>query len=178
MRAPVDKSSAFLTGWKAKVRSAAFEAPERFGIRLERLEDTASFVDDASTTSPGLMNAAASIPGMISHRRGMYYYWLAYAGVPGDIIELGCWQGRSTTFLAQACKDSGNGIVHVVDTFKGNPGNEAAYQVSDDMAVHWHIDDQLLPYHVPGMLLQPLVENAIHHGFSVICPITALARAS
>lgn len=37
---------------------------------------------------------------------------------------------------------------------------------SDDMAVHWHIDDQLLPYHVPGMLLQPLVENAIHHGFS------------
>ncbi len=37
---------------------------------------------------------------------------------------------------------------------------------SDDMAVHWHIDEQLLPYHVPGMLLQPLVENAIHHGFS------------
>lgn len=133
MRAPVDKSSAFVSGWKAKVRSAVFEGPERFGIRLERLEDTASFVDDASTTSPGLMNAAATIPGMISHRRGMYYYWLAYAGVPGDIIELGCWQGRSTAFLAQACKDSGNGIVHVVDTFRGNPGNEAVYQVSDDL---------------------------------------------
>jgi predicted O-methyltransferase YrrM len=133
MRAPVDKTSAFVTGWRARLRSAAFEGPERVGLRLERLEDTATFVDDTSTTSPELMNAAASVPGMISHRRGMYYYWLAYAAVPGDVIELGCWQGRSTTFLAQACKDTGNGVVHVVDTFRGNPGNEAAYQVAPDL---------------------------------------------
>ncbi|MCB0638759.1 MAG: histidine kinase [Lewinella sp.] len=37
---------------------------------------------------------------------------------------------------------------------------------SDDLTIDWEIDDQLLPYRVPAMLLQPLVENAIHHGFS------------
>lgn len=129
MRAPVDKTSAFLTGWKAKARTLAFEVPEKAGLRLERLEDTATFVDDGSTTSVGLMNRAATVPGMVSYRRGMYYYFLAYAGVPGDIVELGCWQGRSTTFLAQACKDRGDGVVHAVDTFQGNPGNESSYVV-------------------------------------------------
>jgi len=69
---------------------------------------------------------------MVSLRRGMYYYWLAYAGITGDIIELGCWQGRSTTFLARACKDTKNGIVHSVDTFGGNPGNKSAYKVDAD----------------------------------------------
>lgn len=37
---------------------------------------------------------------------------------------------------------------------------------SDDMTVLWDIADGLSHFQVPGMLLQPLVENAIHHGFS------------
>lgn len=129
MRAPVDKHSPFLHGWRSKARTAVLSGAERAGFRLERLEDTETFVPDDATHSPQLMTRAASVPGMVSMRRGMYYYWMAYAGVPGDVIELGCWQGRSTTFLAQACKDTGNGVVHTVDTFGGNPGNEAAYRV-------------------------------------------------
>lgn len=132
MRAPLDTHSPFLSGRRQKIRAAVLGAAQSRGIRLERLEDTATFVDDASTKSPELMAAAHSVPGMVTMRRGMYYYWLAYAGTPGDIIEIGCWQGRSTTFLAQACKDTGNGVVHAVDTFRGNPGNEQAYRVGAD----------------------------------------------
>ncbi len=37
---------------------------------------------------------------------------------------------------------------------------------SDDLDVSWKVDEKLNDVKVPGLLLQPLVENAIHHGFS------------
>lgn len=37
---------------------------------------------------------------------------------------------------------------------------------SEDLSVSWSVDSQLNDIKVPGLLLQPLVENAIHHGFS------------
>jgi len=37
---------------------------------------------------------------------------------------------------------------------------------SDDLQLSWSIDESLAKQPVPGMLLQPLVENAIHHGFA------------
>lgn len=37
---------------------------------------------------------------------------------------------------------------------------------SDDLEVSWDIADDIGHLKVPGLLLQPLVENAIHHGFS------------
>lgn len=37
---------------------------------------------------------------------------------------------------------------------------------SDDLQVDWGIEEGVKEVKVPGMLLQPLVENAIHHGFS------------
>lgn len=37
---------------------------------------------------------------------------------------------------------------------------------SDDLTVNWQVDESALDTPVPAMLLQPLVENAIHHGFS------------
>ncbi len=132
MRSPVDKESTVVHGIRRKARRAVLGGAELAGFRLERLEDTSTFIDDESTTTPQLMTDALTVPGMVSMRRGIYYYWLAYAGIPGDIIELGCWQGRSTLFLARACKDSENGVVHSVDTFGGNPGNKSAYKVGAD----------------------------------------------
>lgn len=37
---------------------------------------------------------------------------------------------------------------------------------SEDLSVNWSIADDVQNIKVPGLLLQPLVENAIHHGFS------------
>ena len=52
--------------------------------------------------------------------------------VKGDVLEIGSWQGRSTSFLAQSIKISSNGKVYAVDHFKGNPGKEKFYKVNND----------------------------------------------
>jgi predicted O-methyltransferase YrrM len=52
--------------------------------------------------------------------------------VKGNIVEIGSWQGRSTTFLAQSAKVSGNGKVYAIDHFKGNPGKEDFYRVDKE----------------------------------------------
>ncbi len=71
-----------------------------------------------------------TIPGMLPAERGMVLYSLAYGnGLAGDIAEIGSWQGRSTCFLAQACRDTGNGIVRAIDHFQGTPGNKNHYRV-------------------------------------------------
>ena len=41
------------------------------------------------------------------------------ADLEGDIIEVGSWEGRSTSVLAKACHPA---VVHAVDTWKGSPG--------------------------------------------------------
>lgn len=50
----------------------------------------------------------------------------AYArtfGVEGRIIEVGCWEGRSTIGLARTCAPE---PVHAVDTWQGSPGEVSA----------------------------------------------------
>lgn len=44
-------------------------------------------------------------------------------GVDGRVIEVGCWEGRSTIALANACHPE---IVHAVDTWQGSPGEVSA----------------------------------------------------
>jgi hypothetical protein len=46
--------------------------------------------------------------------------------VPGMIIEIGSWEGRSTSVLANAIRPR---IVHAVDTWQGSPG-----EISSDLA--------------------------------------------
>jgi predicted O-methyltransferase YrrM len=112
------------------LRAAGQMSVGKLGYRLEPLVDLRNFVEDDATNLPTLSARFTQIPGMIDERRCMYYYWLSYScSVPGDIVEIGVWQGRSTVFFAQGAEDSGNGVVHAVDTFAGNPGNEGAYEV-------------------------------------------------
>lgn len=47
-------------------------------------------------------------------------------GVHGRVIEVGCWEGRSTIALAAACHPE---IVHAVDTWQGSPG-----EISEQLA--------------------------------------------
>lgn len=86
--------------------------------------------DGESTNMRDRIDAFATIPGMLPLDRGTILYCLAYAqNVRGDVIEIGSWQGRSTCFLAQACRDSDNGVVRAIDHFKGNVGSEAHYVI-------------------------------------------------
>jgi predicted O-methyltransferase YrrM len=80
-----------------------------------------------------LAGASLSIPGMVTQRAGRMLYSLCYMQSElGDVVEIGSWQGRSTSFLARAAKDSGNGKVYAVDHFKGNVGREKFYVVGRD----------------------------------------------
>lgn len=129
MRAPADRLVAY--SWRHRLANVGVGVANRLGLRLEPLEDTKRFVDDGcSRRTPEMMSDFAEIPGMTNLRRGMYLYWLAYAcSAPGDIVEIGVWQGRSTAFLAQACTDADVGLVHAIDPFTGNPGTETHYRV-------------------------------------------------
>lgn len=42
---------------------------------------------------------------------------MATADLPGDVVEIGSWCGRSTAALALAAARSGGGVVHAVDLF-------------------------------------------------------------
>ncbi len=43
--------------------------------------------------------------------------------IDGDVIEVGCWEGRSTIALANACHPT---TLHAVDTWEGSPGEISA----------------------------------------------------
>ena len=47
----------------------------------------------------------------------------ATQGLGGRVIEVGCWQGKSTIHIAQGCYPT---IVHAVDTWEGSPGEPSA----------------------------------------------------
>ncbi len=91
-------------------------------------------IDDGRSTN--VRDAAerfAAIPGMLPDERGRALYLLAYVQqLRGDVIEIGSWQGRSTCYLAQACRDAGNGVVRAIDHFRGNAHAAAQYVVGRD----------------------------------------------
>lgn len=91
------------------------------------LLETSAAITDVSTV--GAM--ASSIPGMLSAQSGDFLLALCLLqSERGDVVEIGSWQGRSTTYLATAVKESGNGRLYAIDHFRGNPGTESSYQVS------------------------------------------------
>ena len=132
-KAPVDRSSPMDSPLQAGLRKAVVSVGAAVGVTVEKRMDDATFIHGHSALTTDLLHKVAATPGMITLRRAMYLYWLSYAGsIPGDVVEIGSWQGRSTIALAQGCQDSDNGVVHAIDTFAGNPGNEAMYVVGEE----------------------------------------------
>ena len=87
----------------------------------------------ALTSVDELVNRAASIPRMLSSESGKFLYALCYMQhIAGDVVEVGSWQGYSTSFLASAVRDSGNGMLYAIDHFRGNVGKEDRYRVGAD----------------------------------------------
>ena len=57
-------------------------------------------------------------------------FTLCYAQqLKGDVVEIGSWQGYSTSYLARAVAESQNGRMYAIDHFKGNVGKENFYAV-------------------------------------------------
>ena len=78
-----------------------------------------------------LSQIALTIPGMISASAGQLLYTLCYMQEEiGDVVEIGSWQGRSTSFLGRAVNDSKNGRFFAIDHFLGNKGKEKLYVVN------------------------------------------------
>jgi MMP 1-O-methyltransferase len=80
-----------------------------------------------------------AVPGMLSPSEcEALLFATAFSGLRGDVVEIGSWLGRSTLFLAKGCQVSGNGVVHAVDTWKGNAGHERAYTapLEKDETIH------------------------------------------
>ena len=76
-----------------------------------------------------------SIPGMITPEAGKFLYSLCYMqDLEGDVVEIGSWQGRSSTFLARAVKESGNGNFYAIDHFGGNVGKEELYAINGSLS--------------------------------------------
>lgn len=65
-----------------------------------------------------------TVPGWFDFQ-DIYDYAVQTAPEGSHFVEIGCWLGRSTCYLAQAIKRSGKAIrLTVVDTFSGVPGDE------------------------------------------------------
>ena len=114
------------------IRSSILKFLERRGYRVEKLSriPRAHLSRMEVTDLRDLVDAASGIPGMLTPESGKFLYTLCYMqGVEGDVVEIGSWQGYSTSFLARAVADSKNGTLYAVDHFKGNVGKESRYVV-------------------------------------------------
>ena len=75
-----------------------------------------------------LSSISLTIPGMINPHSGQFLYVLCYLQqLQGDVVEIGSWLGRSSSFLARAVKESNNGTFYAIDHFQGNIGKEKLY---------------------------------------------------
>ncbi len=117
---------------------------KRFGYTVSRLPDADPSGSPYSPLAPengviDLEKLAAmgnSVPGMVSAESGKFLYTMcALQQTEGAVVEIGSWQGRSTSFLARAVAETGNGPFYAVDHFKGNVGKENFYVVgSSDLS--------------------------------------------
>lgn len=122
---------------KRKLVNSARRWLNRLGVDLVRLSPcaegpmVAQLLSRRRISSLEQISAAASpIPGMLSEEAGKILYLLCVSQMlNGDVVEIGSWQGYSTSFLARAVRDSRNGEFFAIDHFKGNRGTEDYYVV-------------------------------------------------
>lgn len=109
-----------------------------FGLKLSRIYPISSATDAFSPLFQhkkvvdlnNLVKIANEIPGMLSEESGKNLFTLCYTQqLEGDVVEIGSWQGYSTSFLARAVAESRNGRMYAIDHFKGNVGKENFYAV-------------------------------------------------
>lgn len=108
-----------------------------WGLKLTRVHRASGagpysglFRNRKVTDLNNLVESASLIPGMLTEEAGKGLFTLCYTQqLQGDVVEIGSWQGYSTSFLARAVAESGNGRMYAIDHFKGNAGKEDFYAV-------------------------------------------------
>jgi len=92
--------------------------------------------DNFSNNTPDLRRISfigQHIKGMTRSYAGELLFTLAYMqNLEGDVVEIGSFLGKSTFFLGNAVKLSGNGKLFAIDHFKGNKNKENLYKVNND----------------------------------------------
>jgi len=72
------------------------------------------------------------VEGFLEPIEGFALYWLARNWrAPGRVVEIGSFKGRSTCWLAAACKERGDGKVTAIDHFRGSPEHGAGGSHAD-----------------------------------------------
>lgn len=110
-------------------------------VSLEKSMDYGDFYSKYSGVNKNITDIeklgkmSLTIPGMITPEAGKFLFTLCYMQeTAGDVVEIGSWQGRSTTFLARAVKESKNGNFYAIDHFEGNVGKEEFYKVDGTLS--------------------------------------------
>ena len=116
---------------------------EKLGFRLTRISAGSNkklpevmLKSRETTYLDQLVEVASFIPSMLTTESAKMLYALCYMQrLEGHVVEVGSWQGYSTSFLARAVKDSKNGSLYAIDHFKGNIGKEHFYTIgSQDLS--------------------------------------------
>ncbi len=160
-----------------KIKSTISTMLGRFGYRISRIStfdgsyephcriplQSGKIVD-----LEALGNISLSVPGMIVPRSGQLLYTMCYLqSLPGDVVEIGSWQGRSTSFLARAVQNSGNGRFYAIDHFQGNVGKEQYYVVDktdlSDLEAGFRANIERIGLSDSVKLLNMSNEEACHH---------------
>lgn len=84
-----------------------------------------------------------TIPGWspVDELYSLYMLVLASQDIPGDVVEIGSWCGRSACVLAQAARQAGDPRIHCVDLF---PGRDDWYENADgSFSMRVEIDGRL-----------------------------------
>src|SRR5262249_32952075 len=110
-----------------------------------------------SMTVSEIASLTASFDGYLLGHEGPFLYQLAFScAVPGAIVEIGSYCGRSTTWLAAGSADGPGATVYAVDHHRGSEEHRA----SDPE--HSTLDRFLCNIHRAGVdhLVQPVVQDS------------------
>ena len=96
-------------------------------------------MSEAVAVSTDLLAAARAAPGFMPDDEGRALYEAARAvAVPGPLLEVGSWMGKSALYLAAAARETGRQVV-TVDHHRGSEEHQPGWEYHDPSLVDPHV---------------------------------------
>ena len=96
-------------------------------------------MSEAVPVSTDLLAAAQAAPGFMPDDEGRALYEAARAvAVPGPLLEVGSWMGKSALYLAAAARETGRQVV-TVDHHRGSEEHQPGWEYHDPSLVDPHV---------------------------------------